>query len=553
MLQSLYIQNYALIEKLSIDFSKGLSVITGETGAGKSILLGALKLVLGERADHSHLKDQSRKCIVEASFNVDSYDLEVFFEENELDYWENSIFRREISPQGKGRSFINDTPVKLELLRKLSEHLLDIHAQHQSLQINQVGFQLSVIDALASSQELYNEYQRTYATWLKQKEAFGKLQDEIEKSKSDQDYWQFQFDELAALNYQKGEERQLVEEQETLANVEELIEVQNQINQLLDGEESNLIIQLKQLQNLVSKNATLVSAYKEVKERLSSAVIELEDIAHDLIALGDGLEFDPNRLQVVDERLAEIHRLQKKHLLEEADQLEEQYEALDDKLNQIDNSDAELDKLKQQVEQLYADLMQKGEKLSKKRQSVISLLKTEIQSSLEKLGIPNAQLDVQHQRKPQAEANGLDSFSFLFSANKGMAPQKLANTASGGEVSRLVLAVKSLLASKKGLPTLLFDEIDTGISGEVADQMGDLLYQMAYNRQLICITHLPQIAAKGDQHFFVYKDQEADKTITKIKLLEEEERVGEIAKMLSGKKTTEAAMNNARDLLATRR
>jgi len=476
-----------------------------------------------------------------------------FVKENELDYWENAIFRREINPQGKSRSFINDSPVKLDTLKQLSGHLLDIHAQHQSLQINQTAFQLTVIDALASSQEIYKAYQKVYSEWLIQKETYRKLKDEIEKAQKDQDYWQFQFDELVALNYQKGEEKQLVKEQETLANAEDLIEVQNQINYLIDGEESNLIVQLKQLQSLVHKNAALVSAYSDVKERLNSSTIELEDIAQELIALGDGLEFDPNRLQVVDERLAEIHRLLKKHQLEEADQLIEQYNLLDEKLMQIGNYDDELEKQKQKQEKLYAELIDQGKKLSKKRQSILDLLESEIETTLGKLGIPDARLKVEHQIKEQPDQNGLDSFTFLFSANKGIPPQKLANTASGGEISRLVLAVKSLLASKKGLPTLLFDEIDTGISGEVADQMGDLLHQMAHNRQLISITHLPQIAAKGKQHFFVYKAQEAEQTITKIRLLEEEERVKEIAKMLSGKQTTEAAMNNARDLLATSR
>lgn len=551
MLKQLSIQNFALIDELNIQFSEGLSVITGETGAGKSILLGALKLILGERADHSSLKNQSEKCIIEGTFSVANYDLKALFAEADLDYWDETIIRREISPQGKSRSFINDTPTTLEVLKKLGEKLIDIHSQHQSLQINDADFQLNVIDALASNDNLKRTYDLQFDKYLELRNQLKEVEHQAAEAQKEEDYLRFQFEELEALNLQAGESEELEKEQEFLANSEEILRNFSQIDGLLSQGDENALEILKQVKVLMNQSSRFFSDMEDLNQRFQSTLIELEDIAQEISNKAESLEFDPNRQQLVEERLGEIHRLQKKHLLEDAEKLIDLKTDLDHKLLSISDYEVQIEKLRKEFEDAKTALYQSADRLSKSRLNVIHKICKQVEISLKKLGIPHAQFNIEHQLLTEVQQNGRDSFDFLFSANKGMPPQKVAKTASGGEISRLVLSVKALLAEHQQLPTILFDEIDTGVSGEIADQMGSLLSEISTKRQVISITHLPQIAAKGQSHYFVYKSNDEERTKTQMRELSKEERLSEIAKMLSGKNLTEAAVNNAKELLGS--
>lgn len=549
MLKQLSIQNFALIDELNIRFSEGLSVITGETGAGKSILLGALRLILGERADHSSLKNQSQKCIIEGSFDVKNYDLQTLFDDADLDYWEETIIRREISPQGKSRNFINDTPTTLEIMKRLGERLIDIHSQHQSLQINDADFQMNVIDALASNQKLRTDYSVAFKKYSELKKQLNQMTQEAAEAQKEEDYLRFQFEELEALNLQPGEVDSLEKEQEFLANSEEILRNFSQIDGILNQSEENALEKLRQVKLLMDQSSRYFDDMEAVNQRFQSSLIELEDIAQEISDKAENLEFDPNRQQLVEERLGEIHRLQKKHLMDGAEELISFKEELDSKLVDIANFDAQVEKLTKALKQAEEELDVWSKELSQSRLKVLETISLSVEDSLKKLGIPHAVLSIEHRYLSEAQANGIDAFSFLFSANKGVAPQLVAKTASGGEVSRLVLSIKALLAEHQQLPTILFDEIDTGVSGEVADQMGSLLSDIAQKRQVISITHLPQIAAKGQSHYFVFKSNEQERTKTQMRALTEDERVNEIAKMLSGKNLSEAAINNAKELL----
>ena len=549
MLSSLKIKNFALIKDLEIHFDQGLSVITGETGAGKSILLGALKLVLGERADHSTLKEKDKKCIVEAVFNIKELQLEAFFDDNELDYWEESILRREISPSGKSRSFINDSPVTLSLMKELGAFLIDIHAQHQTLQINNPDFQLQVIDSLAKNKKEQNLYTQSFLKFQSIKNSLQKLVSESQESKNQLEFWQFQWTELESLNYQKGEEEALRIEQESLANREEILSNQQGIEQLLESDEGSLLDQLNALLQLIQNNSKYLPQLKEIETRILSCKIELDDIRRDLSMQFDDFDFDPQRMQSVDERLAEINRLQKKHFLENADELIQIHQELAQNIAAVQNIDDDILELEKELNSAEKELLKNAKELTISREKVLDTIKKEVEKTLQRLGINHARIAVNQSTLASTTSKGIDDFEILFSANQGVEPQRIADSASGGELSRLVLAVKALLGKENGLSTIIFDEIDTGVSGEVADQMGDVLGDLAKLRQLISITHLPQIAAKGKQHYFVYKETIENQTQTKLKILSEEERIVEIAKMLSGKKTTEAALNNAKELL----
>lgn len=549
MLKQLSVQNFALIDELTIHFSDGLSVITGETGAGKSILLGALRLILGERADHSSLKRQDEKCIIEGVFEVSAYDIKDLFEEHELDYWEETIIRREISPQGKSRSFINDTPTTLDVMKRIGERLIDIHSQHQSLQINDADFQLTVIDALASNQSLRKDYSVKYKAYTELKDRLNKLEETASEAQKEEDYLRFQFEELEALDLKAGEVDDLENEQERLANSEEILRNFSQIDDILNQSEENAIQMLRQVKLLIDQSSRYFEEMEEVSARFQSSLIEIEDLAQELGAKAENFDFDPSRQQFVEERLGEIHRLQKKHLMNNAEELIQLKEEIDQKLAELSNFDLEIEKLSKSLAQVKTELYDLANALSKGRLKVIETISKHVEESLAKLGIPHAVLSIKHEKLKVAQAKGIDQFSFLFSANKGVAPQLVAKTASGGEISRLVLSIKALLAEHQQLPTILFDEIDTGVSGEVADQMGSLLSEIAKKRQVISITHLPQIAAKGKSHYFVYKSNDGERTKTQIRSLEQEERINEIAKMLSGKNLTDAAINNAKELL----
>lgn len=549
MLKHLKVKNFALINQLEISIDDGLSVITGETGAGKSILLGALRLILGERADHASLMNEQEKCVVEGVFAIKGYPIADFFNRHDLDFWEETVLRREVSPQGKSRSFINDTPVTLSVMKEIGGYLVDLHSQHQSLQLNEARFQLEVIDAIANTEPLRNSYRKLYKDWSDKQKDFEKLIKHTQEAKRDQDYWQFQYDELEALDYNRGEEAELSAEQEILANSEELSQFALQISGILEDSEPNAMDLLKQANGLIEQVARYLPKGKPLSKRFQSSLIEIEDIKRELLEELENIEHDPNRLEWLEDRLAEIHRLKKKHQFEDADELLELKENLNQKLLAVNDSELILQKSQKEIQNLKSLLIEKGTELSQKRNSSLTFIEKSVRKSLQNLAINKAELKIEHQKLDEPSPSGLDGFNFLFSANQGIAPQKLANTASGGEVSRLVLSVKTLLAEKKQMPTILFDEIDTGVSGEVAEKMGQMLANMAKNRQVIAITHLPQIAAKGKQHFFVYKNQEAGKTNSKMKLLNETERIHEVAKMLSGSKTTEAAMINAKELL----
>lgn len=549
MLSHLSIQNFALIDQLEIDFKPGLTVITGETGAGKSILLGALKLILGERADHSSLKNNEEKCIVEGNFKIEDYALKSFFEENDLDYAKDTIIRREITPQGKSRIFINDTPTTLGIAKSLGSALIDIHSQHQSLQINSSDFQLNVIDSLADNTFLIQKYKAAYKSYTEEIKKLNQLKELAIDAKKEKDFLEFQFEELSSLNLKEGEAEELSAEQQQLANSEEILSNFSQMEGLLSSQEGNVLEMIQQLKRLFIRNGDYLSSFKELNMRFQSIAIELEDISQSLSQEASNYEFDPDRQLYVEDRLAEIHRLQQKHQLNEADDLLSLLKELNEKLFTISNYDAQIEKQEQQLKEYTALVEDLAKQLQKKRLSILIKMQTTIVNTLKQLGIPHANFKVNHKESEEFLKTGKDIFTFLFSANKGIAPQQIEKTASGGEISRLVLAIKSLVAGKQKMPTIIFDEIDTGVSGEVASQLGTVLHNLAKQMQVVSITHLPQIAAKGKDHFFVYKKDKKERTTTKIMRLNESERLNEIAKMLSGKTITEAALNNARELL----
>ncbi|MEQ8624534.1 MAG: DNA repair protein RecN [Vicingaceae bacterium] len=550
MLKQLSVQNFALIDQIKIDFDNGLSVITGETGAGKSILLGALSLILGNRADHDSLKDKTQKCIIEGAFDVSNYDLKSFFDHVELDYADNTIIRREINPQGKSRNFINDTPTTLGVMKSLGSRLIDIHSQHQSLKINDAVFQLEVLDALANNQTRLSNYQAIYSEFKQLSAKLDELRGEAAESKTQEDYLNFQFEELEALSLKEGEVEGLEIEQERFANSEEIINNMSQLITGLSQGETNVVDSLSQLKQLLSQTEKFDASLKEESERLTSLHIELLDLAAELESKAENFHHDPERQEIVEERLAEVHRLQVKHQLATADELiplkiklEQQLEAISTVDLQIIATEKELNKSKKDLEDLAIQLSKKRNEASKK-------LILAVENTIHQLGMQYAKLEVSHTNREDFNQYGLDDFEFLFSANKGMQPQLISKTASGGEISRLMLAIKRVLAEYKQMPTILFDEIDTGVSGEVANQMGIILEEIASQRQVISITHLPQIAAKGKSHFYVYKQEGGERSVSQMKRLNHDERVEEIAKMLSGSKLSEAARINAKELLS---
>tara|TARA_B110000046_G_scaffold57595_2_gene64437 strand:- start:117234 stop:118889 length:1656 start_codon:yes stop_codon:yes gene_type:complete len=549
MLQQLSIQNFALIDRVEIDFYSGLSVITGETGAGKSILLGALGLILGNRADHSVLKDSSKKCIVEGSFNLKNYSLQNFFEENNLDYSDESILRREMNGSGKSRSFINDTPCALDVLKKLGVQLIDIHSQQQTLQINDASFQLKIIDALANSGDVFKSYKLGFRSYLELKKNISTFQADLAEAKQQEDYLNFQFEELAKLNLQEGENETLEQEQRRFANSEEILKNLSLGQNLLSDNEENITDQLALLKQGLAQSERYDESFGELLRRVNSALIELQDIASELEDKAQLFEYDPERHQYVEERLGEIHRLQKKHLCVNADDLIDKKESIETQLLGATNSDEALKKLQIELVEIEKKIEEQSIQLTKGRISVLDTFQQQVENTLKHLGVPFAKLVVKHQKLSEYTKDGKDAFNFLFSANKGIDATIVSKTASGGETSRLMLAIKEILAKQQHLPTILFDEIDTGVSGEIAEKMGEILANMGSQRQVISITHLPQLAVKGEHHYFVYKDVVDERSITQLKKLSKEDRVGEVAKMLSGATMTEAAMNNARELL----
>jgi DNA repair protein RecN (Recombination protein N) len=548
MLRSLSIANYALIQSLEMKPSPNLNMITGETGAGKSIMLGAVGLLLGNRADTKALLNPDKKCLVEGNFAIGDYGLEDFFRNEDLDFDAECIIRREISPNGKSRAFINDTPVKLETLKDLGKALMDIHSQHDNLQLGEGEYQLDLVDAFSGSQNEKSEYSVAFRSFQSAKRALEKLSQEALEMKKEADFNRFQLEELSELKLQEGEQNELESEQEILENAEDIKSKIQEVLSQMEDEQFGALKLLALANQGVQQLTKYAHKFETYGERFQSVLIELKDIAASLAEEDNKVEVDFEKLESVRTRLSKIYLLQKKHGLDTVDALISLENELADKVFLAENLDEELEKLKKSKEAAEKELTEKGKALSEKRKSAFHPFASQLAKLLHQLGMENAQVEFSHQQVSPTKT-GMDQIDILFSANKGVKPQALKQVASGGEFSRLIFAIKYIMADKMALPTLIFDEIDTGVSGEIALQMVRMMQDIAKKHQVICISHLPQVAAKGDQHYFVFKDNSADKTISKIKLLDGEERVLEIAKMIAGANPSANAFESARELL----
>lgn len=549
MLKSLSISNYALISNLRIDFDEGFSVITGETGAGKSIIIGALSLVQGQRADTRVVMEGTQKSIVEAAFEIGNYRLQPFFEENELDYSPVCQVRREITVTGKSRAFVNDTPVSLNVLRELSLRLLDIHSQHENLLLSTENYQLQVVDTIAQNQTELTDYQIAFDEWNKAVAELQKLRREAARQSADLDYLQFQLNQLDEANLKAGELAELETELETLSHVEEIKRELLLADSLLSADELNIRKSLKDTENAIQKIKKYLTDANDWSERLLTLNIELKDIASEISAAQERIDFNPERLDYVDNRLSTLISLQKKFKVETEDELIEIREDYRKQLNRIDNFDEVLKLAEEKVKLTFEELKTKATVLNSTRTNTKPVIETYLIEQLRLLGMENVQFVVNISLTDEFTDRGNDKVEFMFSANKNRTVQAVAEIASGGEISRLMLAIKSLLISKSDLPTIIFDEIDTGVSGEIAGRMGEIMKKMSHSTQVITITHLPQIASKGTAHYLVYKDSSGTSTETRIQQLNPEARIQELAAMLSGKTVTEAALLNAKDLL----
>ncbi|MGM0532407.1 MAG: DNA repair protein RecN [Bacteroidota bacterium] len=549
MLQSLKIQNYALIDEIYITFYPGFITITGETGAGKSILIGALSLILGNRADTSVLKDESRKCVVEATFHISNYRIKEIFEKHDLDYEEETIIRREISSKGKSRAFVNDTPVNIKMLKELGDHIVDIHSQHQNLILKDNVFQLDVVDSYAHNEALLNDYQNKYKEYKELQKQYNNLKEKAEQASADYDYYRFQFDQLEKANLRDGEQEELESELETLNHAEEIKHNLSSASYLLNNEEASIISQAREAGDSLRKIVDYYPKVKEISERLESTYIELQDLSHEIDMLNENVEHDPGRAEYIQQRLDDIYSLQHKHRVSTEKELIDIKEDLGKKLEEINNYDFHLEELEKALKSKGEELSAAAGKLSESRKKSIPPIEKKITSMLKELGIPNASFKIQRTNLETFNEYGLDHVKFLFSANKNVDLEDISRVASGGELSRLMLSLKSTIAETKALPTIIFDEIDSGTSGDIADKMGTIMKEMARNMQVLNITHLPQIASKGDYHYMVYKYDDNESTHTHIKQLEGDERIQEIAKMLSGEELTDTALQNAREFL----
>lgn len=549
MITSLSIKNYALIDSLQVQFNQGFSIITGETGAGKSILLGGLSLILGKRADLSSIKDTSKKCIIEAVFDVTNYKLESLFEANDLDYEPQTIIRREILPTGKSRAFINDSPVNLAALQLLGEQLIDIHSQHETLQLVDDAFQFEIIDALASNDTLLKDY----TIQLKEFKTIQKELDALMKFKADAikeyDYNAFLLKELTEANLVEGELETLEEELETLSNVEEIRETLSHASQVFSEEEIGLLSVLSQLKGNFKKIGPYAAKYQGLYERIESSLIELDDVYAELEKLQDQLDADPERLEKVSSKLSLLNNLFQKHLVSSVSELIQIKDQLTDKVSETENLDENIQKKENQLQQQKNALNKLSKQLHDNRTKAIPELSNQLETMLRDLGMPNAKFKMSLKYSDTFYANGKDELSFLFTANKGGQFNELKKAASGGELSRIMLAIKSILSKYKQLPTIMFDEIDSGVSGEISNKMGQIMLQMSQYMQVFAITHIPQIAAKGRTHFKVYKEDVDQVTLTNLKKLNHDERLVEIAQMLGGVEISSSAMAHAKQLL----
>jgi len=550
MLKSLYIANYALINELQVDFHPMLNTVTGETGAGKSIILGALGLILGNRADLSVLKEKDRKCVVEGVFGVKDYGLQPFFEKNDLDYDAATILRREITPSGKSRAFINDTPVNLKVLRELGLQLIDIHSQHQNLELSNQKFQLDLVDAVAATSKQLDAYRGLFKAFRKEGKELAELEELAEKEKADLDYFQFQFNQLEEAALQENEKEELEEELERLNHAEEIKTAFSGVAELLDSENLSVVQQVKDAARALDKIRGFMHEAGDLYERLNSSMLELRDLVDEATALGEQIEFNPERIEEVTQRLNLLYSLEQKHHVQSVAELIALRDEFDRKINEVTGFDDAIFEKRKALNILHEKLEKNASELTAQRLKSFAKIEKSVVEDLKQLGMPKVTFRVEHRQLEEFTAAGKDAVSFLFSANADAAPDDISRIASGGEMSRLMLAIKNLLRSSKALPTIIFDEIDAGISGEVALKMGLIIEGFSKDTQIINITHLPQIAARGKLHFRVYKYEEAGKTFTSIRPLTDEERVEELAKMVGGDKLTETTISAARELLA---
>ncbi|MFA6248636.1 MAG: DNA repair protein RecN [Mucilaginibacter sp.] len=550
MLQKLTIQNYALIDNLEINFDKGLNILTGETGAGKSIILGALSLILGQRAESRYFFNQQKKCVIEGSFKIADFHLKNFFEDNDLDYEGETVLRREISADGKSRAFVNDTPVNLTQIKNLGEKLIDIHSQHATREINDPDFQLLVVDGVAGHHELLGSYQTKYRAYKKSLKQLDELITQNDKAKADLDYYQFQFDELEKAGIAADEQEGLEKELATLTNAEEIKRNLLGAHYLMHEGETSAIIQLREAGQQLSTIEQYNPGVEELHGRLKSTLIELKDIAAELENIEQRTFTNEARAEEMNTRLSMLYNLQKKHRVNSNAELLAIQEDLSDKIQQAVFGDEAVEKLQKQISADKDELTGIANELSANRSKAIPVIRQKVLANLTEMSMSNSALEIEQAPLADLGATGIDTIRFMFSANKGHALADMSKVASGGELSRLMLSIKSIIAEYTALPTIIFDEIDTGVSGEVANKVGQVMERLSSNLQVITITHLPQIAGKGQSHYFVYKDDAESVTKTRIKKLNIEERMQEIAKMLSGDNPGESALQNARELLS---
>ena len=556
MLKELHIRNFALIDSLDIDFESGFSVITGETGAGKSIVLGAIGLLMGQRADTKAIKTGAQKCSIEAHFNLSTYDMKKWFDENEIDFdADDCIIRRELTASGKSRGFINDTPASVHQMKELGEMLMDVHSQHQNLLLQKEDFQLNTVDIIAHDTKEREAYTKAFHGLHAAEKALAELKESISENQKNEDFMRFQLDELTAANLVAGEQEELEQEQDSASHTEEIKSALYTADTLLNGDNNDIISNLKQVCGSIESITSVFPQVEELSERLESAYIEIKDIASDINSALDDVEFDPNRLEYINDRLDTLYSLEKKYSKSTVEELIEERDRLQRAIDAIDNSDEELKEQTAKVVSLRKEAMQLAEALTKTRAKAAKTVEEEIHKRLTALGMPNVQFAVELTCNKSDDSShltkdGQDKIAFMFSANKGMALRPVSQVASGGEIARVMLSLKAMISGAVKLPTIIFDEIDTGVSGKMAEKMAEIMKEMGEaNRQVISITHLPQIASKGSCHYKVEKHDTESGTTSLMRRLNDEERVQEIAQMLSGENITEAALTNARELL----
>lgn len=549
MLTALSIKNYALIDDLKVDFPEGFIIITGETGSGKSIMLDALSLILGKRADMSALRNKEEKCMIEAEFSLQNYEFQSLFQELDIDYDPQTIIRREILPSGKSRAFVNDVPATLEVLSRLGQVLVDIHSQHQTLALSDTSFQFAIIDAMANNKSLLTEYVQLHQLLKKEQKKLEELIEFQKNAKKEYDYNLHQLKELKSATLEEGILEELEESYEEASNIEDIKENVSESLYLLNDENIGILNNLRELKRSFSSLTEYKQLYRDLYERIESAFLELEDLASEISDIDESIEADPDNLEQISKQLNKIYSLQKKHSVATVEELIAIQQELEEAVSKTESVDIDLNKQKKIVEEQHTATLKKANQLHKAREKVIPALDKKLTNFMHELGMPNGRFSITLTATDTFFANGNDELSFLFSANKGGDFGQLKKVASGGELSRIMLAVKAIMAEHTALPTIMFDEIDTGVSGEISQKMGDIMKQMSQNRQVFAITHLPQIAAKGAYHFKVFKEDSKGKTTTHLKLLTEEERITELSEMLEGKNSGASARNHAIELL----